>query len=315
MMSAPGHTIARRRWTEWPTVWLAAFIYLSWGLLTFNHDSIPLWALIPLGAWFTAWQASLQHEIIHGHPTRSRKINRLIGCWPLLLWLPFESYRISHLVHHRDERLTDPLDDPESHYWTPEQWAEVGFVRRRIIRANATLLGRVTIGPAWSMGRFLGREAVGLVRGDKVRRRIWLDHALFAVPVLGWLVLVCDMNLWIYFIAFVYPGTALMLVRSFAEHRAESEVDERTAIVENAPVMGLLFLYNNLHAVHHERPTMAWYEIPAWYRTNRDRLVAENGGLVYNSYLDVARRYLISAHDEPVHPHGRAPLPIPEAAE
>ena len=68
---------------------------------------------------------------------------------------------MSHLVHHRDERLTDPLDDPESHYWTPEQWAEVGFVRRRIIRANATLLGRVTIGPAWSMGRYLAREAVG----------------------------------------------------------------------------------------------------------------------------------------------------------
>ena len=80
--------------------------------------------------------------------------------------------------------------------------------------------------------------------------------------VVAWLVLVCDMNLWIYFVAFVYPGTALMLVRSFAEHRAESDVDERTAIVENAPVMGLLFLYNNLHAVHHERPTMPWYRIP-----------------------------------------------------
>jgi len=269
--------------------------------------------LLPLGAWFTAWQASLQHEIIHGHPTRSRRVNRLIGCWPLLLWLPFEVYRMSHLVHHRDERLTDPLDDPESHYWTPEQWAEVGFVRRRIIRANATLLGRVTIGPAWSMGRYLAREAVALIRGDRLRRRIWAEHAVLVALVVAWLVLVCDMNLWIYFVAFVYPGTALMLVRSFAEHRAESDIDERTAIVENAPVLGLLFLYNNLHAVHHERPGLPWYRIPGWYRAHRDRLVAENGGLVYDGYLDVARRFLISAHDDPVHPFGRAPPQRPHA--
>ena len=86
-----------------------------------------------------------------------------------------------------------------------------------------------------------------------------------------------------------------MLVRSFAEHRAESDVEERTAIVENAPVMGLLYLYNNLHVVHHDRPTLPWYEIPGWYRANRDRLVQENGGLVYRGYLDIARRYLLNA--------------------
>ena len=219
--------------------------------------------MLPLGAWFTAWQASLQHEIIHGHPTRSRRLNRLIGCWPLLLWLPFEVYRISHLVHHRDERLTDPLDDPESHYWTPEQWAEVGFVRRRIIRANATLPRP-------------GHHRPGLVDGPLPRPRGGgADPRRQAqAPDLGrarrarragraWLVLVCDMNLWIYFVAFVYPGTALMLVRSFAEHRAESDIDERTAIVENAPVLGLLFLYNNLHVVHHERPGIPWYGYPA----------------------------------------------------
>jgi fatty acid desaturase len=314
MDSARQGTFRRRR-VEWPTVALAAVIYASWGLLTFYSAIVPLLVLVPLGAWVTAWQASLQHEIIHGHPTRSRRLNRLIGLWPLLLWLPFESYRMSHLVHHRDERLTDPLDDPESHYWTPEQWAEVGPVRQAIIRANATLLGRITIGPAWSIGRFLAREAVGLIRGDSVRRRIWSEHALAAGAVILWLTLVCDMNLVVYILAFVYPGTALMLVRSFAEHRAESDVDERTAIVENAPVMGLLYLYNNLHVVHHERPTLPWYEIPSWYRANRDRLVAENGGLVYDGYLDIAGRYLVTPHDAPVHPHGRAPLPAVQPAE
>jgi fatty acid desaturase len=300
---------ARRRRVEWPTIALAAFIYGNWGLLTLLHASIPLWVLIPLGAWFTAWQASLQHEIIHGHPTRSRKFNRLIGCWPLLLWLPFELYRINHLTHHRDERLTDPLDDPESHYWTPEQWAKVGFFRRLIIRINATFLGRVTIGPAWTIGRVVAREAVLVIRGDRLHRKIWAEQVVLGGVVIAWLVLVCQMNLLIYFIAFVYPATALLLVRSFAEHKAMSEVDERTAIVENAPVLGLLFLYNNLHAVHHERPMLAWYEIPRWYRANRDRILKENAGLVYDGYLDVARRFLLTAHDDLVHPYGRAPAP------
>jgi fatty acid desaturase len=100
-----------------------------------------------------------------------------------------------------------------------------------------------------------------------------------------------------------------MLLRSFAEHRAASEVFERTAIVENAPLFGLLYLYNNLHAAHHELPTLAWYEIPAWYRANRERLIRDNGGLVYDGYLDVMRRYLLRAHDGLLHPFDRAPAP------
>ena len=85
-------------------------------------DRLPLWALTIVDAWTTAWHMSLQHEIIHGHPTRKRWINNLIGQWPLALWLPFENYRHSHLAHHNDERLTDPLDDPESYYWRQEDW-------------------------------------------------------------------------------------------------------------------------------------------------------------------------------------------------
>jgi len=308
MTDGTRRVLRRRRPVEWPTVALAVLIYASLGLLTWFHASIPLWLFVPLGAWFAAWHASMQHEIIHGHPTRNRTLNRFIACWPVLLWLPYESYRISHLVHHRDERLTDPLDDPESHYWTPEDWAALGAVRRLIITVNATFLGRITIGPAWSIFRFLQAEARAVLSGDTMRRRIWAVHALQAAVVLFWLVVVCRMNPLLYVAAIVYPATALMLIRSYAEHRADSEVDERTAIVENAPVLGLLFLYNNLHVVHHEEPMLPWYEIPAWYRANRERLIRENGGLVYSGYFDIARRFLLTAHDSPVHPLGRVPV-------
>jgi len=85
-------------------------------------------------------------------------------------------------------------------------------------------------------------------------------------------------------------------------------VRERIAIVERAPVLGLLFLHNNLHAVHHAWPSAPWYRIPSLFRRHRDRLVAENGGLLYDGYLDVARRFLLTPHDRVLHPLGRAPL-------
>ena len=49
-------------------------------------------------------------------------------------------------------------------------------------------------------------------------------------------------------------------------------------------------------------------ESPGHYRAERARLVVENGGLVYRTYFDVARRYLFRAHDEPQHPSGRVPV-------
>jgi hypothetical protein len=52
---------------------------------------------------------------------------------------------------------------------------------------------------------------------------------------------------------------------------------------------------------------LPWYSIPAWYRQNRERLIRENNGLVYDGYLDVARRYLFRPHDRLLHPLGRAP--------
>ncbi|WAJ28783.1 fatty acid desaturase [Antarcticirhabdus aurantiaca] len=292
---------------EWPTMSLAIGIYAGWGLLTFFHATIPPVLLVPLGAWVIAWQGSLQHEIIHGHPTRWRAFNRALGSVPLSLWLPFARYRMLHLSHHRDERLTDPLDDPESYYWTEADWARLGRVGRWLVRTQSRLLGRLVIGPVWSIGRFLLSEAEAIRGGDRVIARIWARHLLACAAVLVWLVLVCDLHPLAYVALFLYPGTALSMLRSFAEHKAESAVEKRTAIVENAPVLGLLFLNNNLHAAHHAQPTLPWYRLPDWYRANRAALLAGNDGLLYESYGEVVRRFLVTPHDRPTHPFDRAP--------
>jgi fatty acid desaturase len=293
---------------EWPTLLLAAGIYSGWAALTYWHTALPTPLVIAIGAWLVAWHSSLQHELIHGHPTRHGRVNAAIGWLPLLLWLPFERYRAAHLTHHRDERLTDPLDDPESAYVEPGRWQRLSPVAQALIAIQATLLGRLVIGPAWRVARFLTAEARGVMVGKPGCRAVWGAHLVGAALVICWLAIVCRMSLWFYVLAIVYPGTSLMLIRSFAEHRAAARVRERTAIVENGGLLGLLFLFNNLHAAHHERPALAWYALPGWYSSQRDRLIAANGGLVYRGYGEVFRRFLLRRHDTPVHPLGRISL-------
>jgi fatty acid desaturase len=291
---------------EWPTIALAAIIYAMFFVATFYWTHLPFWVLALVGAWITAWHMSLQHEVIHGHPTRKRWINNIIGVWPLALWLPFENYRHSHLAHHNDERLTDPLDDPESYYWRQEDWDGLGRFGRAIIRLQSSLIGRMLIGPFWASAKLWKTEFARIGAGDRKAMRQTAMHGLVAVAVLFWALVVCGMPLLTYLFCFAYAGTSLAMVRSFAEHRAENVIERRTAIVERSWILGPLFLFNNLHVAHHMRHTMPWYWLPAWYQANRAALIERNGGLVYNSYFDVVWRYLLRPHDQSLHPHRQA---------
>ncbi|MEC9462925.1 MAG: fatty acid desaturase [Pseudomonadota bacterium] len=287
---------------EWPTVALAALIYGGFGCLTYFWRDIPIWILVPLGAWLIAWHGSLQHEVIHNHPTRHVWLNDAIGVPPISLWLPYHVYKESHLAHHRDEHLTDPIEDPESYYFTARDWDRFGWFGRTLREFNLTLAGRLTVGPAIILGSFLWHEAIKVIRGEGDSRRLWAGHAIGVAAVLWWVLVICEMPFLLFFFGFVYCGTALSRLRSYAEHRFADNHEERTAIVERSPLFGLLFLYNNLHVLHHRVPGLPWYMLPRFYERHRDFLVRLNGGLVYRGYVDVARRFLFRKHDRPTHP-------------
>ncbi len=289
------------RGVEWPTAFLALVIYSGFGALTYFHGSLPWWLLMPLGGWFVAWHSSLQHEIVHGHFTPWPRLNYAIAYPPLMLWMPFDRYRDTHLQHHRNEFLTLANVDPESRYWRPQDLAGLGPIGRVLVRAEMTMLGRVTVGPVWVSLRFMWCEARAIAAGDWDIARAWLWHLPGVAAVLAWVVLACGMSASAYIALFVLPGTALMLIRSFAEHRAVPDVEQRTVVVENAPVLGLLYLNNNLHATHHLTPDLAWYLLPRFHRKSRARLAAQ-GVKFYRGYGEVFRRFLLRPHDWLVHP-------------
>ena len=97
-----------RRAIEWPTVALIALVYLVIATLVWFHASLPWWLLLPVGAYFAGLHSSLQHEVLHGHPTGSRLLNEALVFVTPHFWLPYPRYRDTHLTHHNDRHLTDP---------------------------------------------------------------------------------------------------------------------------------------------------------------------------------------------------------------
>src|SRR5437868_4067473 len=145
---------------NWRTLSVAIGILgglVLWGL---SFTAMPLWLAAPLGSVLLTWYGSLQHETIHGHPTRSKRINAAIGGLPLSLWVPYPIYRHTHVQHnrHSGQRLTELGHDPESFYLPTGYLARVGRFRRLILQANCTLAGRLTVGPAIAMATFWSDE-------------------------------------------------------------------------------------------------------------------------------------------------------------
>lgn len=292
--------VAYARLVSWS---LFVAIYAIWALITWFHDVIPLWALLPAGAILIAWHGSFQHEAVHEHFSKTRWLNDAIAFPPLSLWLPYPIYRRTHRAHHNLHILTDPRRDPESFYVEQSSWTSLPALYRHLLKAHNTLAGRMLIGPFLVIVQFLASEIRAIFSGDLRHVSAWLWHLPSTALVLTWLILVAEMPLWIYLSCFVLPGLSLTLVRSFAEHKAAHTPLERTAIVEAGRFFSLLFLNNNLHFAHHRRPDLPWQALPAYYSQNRRELLTENGGLCYSGgYREIVRRYLVKPVDQPDHP-------------
>src|SRR3984957_6692191 len=86
---------ARRVSVELPTLLLIVAVYGGWLAITYAYGHLPLALIVPIAVLLITRHSSLQHEIVHGHPTRWHEVNWMLGGVPLSLWLPFEHYRPS----------------------------------------------------------------------------------------------------------------------------------------------------------------------------------------------------------------------------
>jgi fatty acid desaturase len=295
-------TTFSNRTIEWPTLALIAGVYVNLAMILWFHAALPWWVILPVGSYTAALHSSLQHEVLHGHPTRNRLLNEALVFVTPTMWLPYHRYRETHLTHHNDANLTDPRLDPESYYLLPEDWAHMPGIKRTLFALNQTLAGRMIMGPAVSVARFWSSDLSDCLAGNTRIMKAWGIFALACATTIS-IVTWFGMPLWQYILLIAYPGVSLALIRSYCEHQAAENIEHRTIIVEASPFWSLLFLNNNLHVVHHERPTMAWYKLPGFYRSEKSALIRRNNGYLMDGYAEIFRRYLFKAKE---------PVPYPD---
>ena len=286
---------------EWPTLLLLGATYALWILSTTVFADLSSVLAVVLLALSMAQFSSIQHEVLHGHPFRSRALNEALVFPALNIAVPYGRFRDLHLAHHHDPILTDPYDDPESNYQDPEVWARLPRAYRAVLRINNTLLGRMLFGPAISTWHLVVSDLAAVRRGDRSVARSWGLHALGVILIALWLLLVSPLPVWAYLLA-SYLAYSLLKIRTFLEHRAHEAARARTVIIEDRGPLALLFLNNNLHVVHHMHPTVPWYRLPATYRANREHYLRRNEGYLYRSYAEIFARYFLRAKDPVPHP-------------
>jgi fatty acid desaturase len=287
---------------EWPTLALIATVYTTLICLVWFHAQLPWWFISPLGAYAACLHSSLQHEVLHGHPTRSRTVNELLVFVTPHLWLPYGRYRDLHLKHHNNEHLTCPVEDPESYYLLPEDWNTMPGLKRALYTFNNTLFGRMLFGPAIGIIRFWSDEIMQMLKGRRDIIKCWSGFVVSSFIVLAF-VYYAGMPIWQYILLIAYPAISLALVRSFCEHQAAESVGERTIIVEASWFWSLLYLNNNLHIAHHEKPRIAWYKLPSYYAQERETFLVMNNYYLMRGYKQIFYKYFLKTKQTVQHPN------------
>lgn len=311
--SRPADSVVIPRF-EWPTWLLLAFCYGLWlaaGL--WFYPFAPFLALLVMGV-AVALHSSLQHEVLHGHPTRNRYINEALVWLPVGLFYPYRSYKRTHLQHHNDESLTDPHDDPESYYVALFEWLQMFRVLRYALVINNTLIGRIVLGPFFNVVGFTVSEWRKIAKGDRRTRNAWVHHLIALAIVLTFIHFAMGIPVWIYALTAGWGGLALIAIRSYCEHQWSESPDGRTIIVERS-ILAPLFLNNNLHFVHHKLPRLPWYSLPSAYFGAREEWQRLNGGYVFPNYFQIFRSFALRTKEPVAHPELRRELIGEVAAE
>ena len=296
--NSPPNTLLRER-AEWRTLLVVAAVYGLTVLTVVRYEVLTPWLAIPMLAVLGAWHLSMQHEVLHGHPFRNQILNDALGGIPVTLWIPYLAFKKDHHEHHLSD-LTNPALDNESYYVSQEQWDKAGRIRRAAWTANRTILFRMFVWTIVSTITYVLSVLKRAVRNEKSDRLAVTLH-IIGVAFVVYLVSLSSMPLWQFALGTVYGGRILNAIRPFPEHKYQSGVETRTAMIMAGRFMSLLMLNNNLHVAHHEEPGVPWYRYDnLMQRVNAVERARDAGVLYEGGYAEIFRRFSFTPVDSPV---------------
>ena len=295
---SPSSALLRER-AEWRTLLVVAAVYGLTVLTVVRYEVLTPWLAVPMLAILGAWHLSMQHEVLHGHPFKNQFINDAIGGIPVTLWIPYLAFKKDHHEHHLSD-LTNPALDNESYYVSQEQWDKAGRIRRAAWTANRTILFRMFVWTIVSTITYVLTVLKRAVRNEKSDRLAVMLH-IIGVAFVVYLVSLSSMPLWQFALGTTYGGRILNAIRPFPEHKYQSGVETRTAMIMAGRFMSLLMLNNNLHVAHHEEPGVPWYRYDnLMQRVNAVQRARDAGVLYEGGYAEIFRRFSFTPVDSPV---------------
>ena len=284
---------------EWRTLLVVVAVYGLTVLTVLRYEVLTPWLAIPMLAVLGAWHLSMQHEVLHGHPFKNQFLNDAIGGIPVTLWIPYLAFKKDHHEHHLSD-LTNPALDNESYYVSQEQWDKAGRIRRAAWTANRTILFRMFVWTIVSTITYVLLVLKRAVRNEKSDRLAVLLHVI-GVAFVVYLVSLSTMPLWQFALGTLYGGRILNAIRPFPEHKYQSGVETRTAMIMAGRFMSLLMLNNNLHVAHHDEPGVPWYRYDKlMQRVNAVERARAAGVLYEGGYVEVFRKFSFKPVDSPV---------------
>jgi len=279
-----------------------AYFYLAINLYQFFV--LPLWLLPASKSW--AWTLlplalltnpfwSLIHEAIHDlfHP--SQTVNRFFGrLLAIVFGAPFRILRMSHLLHHKLNRL--PIEGTEYYDRTngskasaaPGYYFQIvlglylvevlsplffflprfclGWFKKRFIRAGTV--------SALLMDNWLGRDSLREIRCDGVATVLWLTLAF-----------VCYGEYWpLLLTALLGRGFLISFLDNIYHYETPvSDLFYAKNLSLAAPLNKLLLNFN-LHGIHHVNPAIPWIHLPQAFKAQ--------AGEFYGGYFTAAARQL-----------------------
>ena len=202
------------------------------------------------------------HDAAHRTASKKRSLNDLMlfACGVVFLFDPY-LYRRLHLTHHAH---TNEESDPDCFTAGPNvlvRWIKSFLIAGsyyvyslRHFRTNVTLFMHLCFTPALVL-------LLCVVFGEAGKM-----HALVAC----WFIP-----------AFIAIGCLGFVLTAWPHHPAEdtSRIGKRENL-DVPRVLQLLLGNQHLHLVHHYSPTVPWHRLPAYWRENKERLVAKGAAPV-----------------------------------
>jgi len=244
------------------------------------------WLLVPV-ALLTNFFWALHHEAIHGGFHQNRNHNLQAGrLMAILLGSSFHVLRFGHLMHHQYNR--SPIDRPDAYdpATTSRLKARLAFLGTLLFGLYlAEMLAPIA---CWLPRAMIKRVIDQFYRGDDpavsairlAAHRQFLDPKrlrLIRTDVsLAWALIALSAILfganWPMLAAFLLGRGVLISVFDNVYHFG-TPID-RPDYARNLSLLRplrLLILNMNMHRVHHQRPSLPWWALPAQFNASDDR--------------------------------------------